>query len=179
MANKKIYAVKRENNENIEQIRPKREDALLAYVDGSYEHAVKKYAFGCVFILADGRVYVENGSGDNPESAALRNVTGEMLGAMFAVRTAMVNGFREIELRYDYEGIEKWVTGAWKSKTELTKKYAAAMQGWGKGIRISFTKVAAHTNVYYNEMADKLAKEALEKEAGIPKVRLLSQMEEI
>ena len=98
---------------------------------------------------------------------------------MFAVRTAMVNGFQKIELRYDYEGIEKWVTGAWKSKTELTKKYAAAMQGWGKEIQISFTKVAAHINVYYNEMADKLAKEALEKETGIPKVRLLSQMEEI
>lgn len=165
--------------QDIAKIRPRQEDALLSYVDGSYEHAVKKYAFGCVFILADGRVYVENGSGDNPESAALRNVTGEMLGAMFAVRTAMVNGFQKIELRYDYEGIEKWVTGAWKSKQKLTKKYAAAMQGWGKEIQISFTKVAAHTNVYYNEMADKLAKEALEKETGIPKVRLLSQMEEI
>ena len=33
--------------------------------------------------------------------------TGEMLGAMFAVRFAIVNGFRGIEIRYDYEGIEK------------------------------------------------------------------------
>ena len=42
---------------------------------------------------------------------------------MYAVRTAMISGFSKIEIRYDYEGIEKWVTGAWRSKTELTQKY--------------------------------------------------------
>ena len=53
---------------------------LVAYVDGSYEHSVKRYAFGCVFILPDDTVYVENGSGSNPDTAKLRNVSGEMLG---------------------------------------------------------------------------------------------------
>ena len=96
---------------------------------------------------------------------------------MFAVRFAIVNGFRSIEIRYDYEGIEKWVTGAWKSKTELTQKYAAAMRKWGAGIRLQFTKVTAHTNVYYNEMADQLAKEALPGNKGVPAVRLISEME--
>ena len=33
------------------------EGGLLAYVDGSYQDALKKYGFGCVFILSDGRVY--------------------------------------------------------------------------------------------------------------------------
>ena len=28
-----------------------RPDALVAYVDGSYEHSVQTYGFGCVFIL--------------------------------------------------------------------------------------------------------------------------------
>ena len=28
---------------------------LLAYVDGSYDDSMKKYAFGCVFLLPDGR----------------------------------------------------------------------------------------------------------------------------
>ncbi|MBQ9140270.1 MAG: ribonuclease H family protein [Lachnospiraceae bacterium] len=150
---------------------------LISYVDGSYEHSLLKYAFGCVFLLPDGRVLTENGSGNNPDSAKLRNVTGEMLGAMFAVRFAMKNGFRKIEIRYDYEGVEKWVTGAWKSKTELTQKYAQAMRSWGTKIQISFTKVAAHTNVYYNEMADQLAKAALVDKEGIPEVRLADEME--
>lgn len=152
-------------------------EILVAYVDGSYEHSLQKYAFGCVFLLPDGTIYVENGSGVNLDTAKLRNVSGEMLGAMFAVRWAIKNGFSQVELRYDYEGIEKWVTGAWKSKTELTQKYAASMRKWMEAIRISFTKVAAHTNVYYNEMADQLAKAALTDRDGIPEVRLIEEME--
>lgn len=155
---------------------PDAPDKLLAYVDGSYDNSLKKYAFGCVFILPDGRVYTENGNGNNKESVALRNVTGEMLGAMFAVRTAIKNGFREIEICYDYEGIEKWVTGAWKCKNELTQKYAKSMQGWSQSVQIVFTKVAAHTNVRYNEVADKLAKNALPGDKGIPEVRMLEEM---
>ncbi|MBQ8231547.1 MAG: reverse transcriptase-like protein [Lachnospiraceae bacterium] len=174
-----MAAKKTINMENVKAIRPASPDEIIAYVDGSYDHSIRHYAFGCVFILPDGRVYVENGNGDNPDSAALRNVTGEMLGAMFAVRFAIVNGFRSIEIRYDYEGIEKWVTGAWKSKTELTQKYAQAMRKWSDNVQIRFTKVVAHTNVYYNEMADKLAKEALPGLKGVPSVRKISEMEPV
>lgn len=149
---------------------------LLAYVDGSYDDSLKKYAFGCVFLLPDGRIYTEYGSGENEQSLRHRNVTGEMLGAMYAVKTAMRNGFGHVEIRYDYAGIEKWVTGEWRSRTELTGKYAGAMREWGKSIRISFTKVAAHSNVYYNEMADKLARTGIKEGEGIPGVRSLDEM---
>ena len=152
-------------------------DTLITYVDGSYEHSLEKYAFGCVFLMPDGTIYVENGSGNNPESAKLRNVTGEMLGAMFAVRFAIKNGFKKVEIRYDYEGVEKWVTGAWKSKTELTQKYALSMQMWKAQIQMSFTKVTAHSNVYYNEMADQLAKQALVDREGVPPIRRREEME--
>ena len=149
---------------------------LLAYVDGSYDNSLKKYAFGCVFILPDSRICTEYGNGDNEQSLQHRNVTGEMLGAMYAVKTAMLSGFSKVEIRYDYEGIEKWVTGAWRSKTELTQKYAMSMREWGKSIKICFTKVTAHANVYYNELADKMAKTGLREGKGIPK--LYSLMEE-
>lgn len=152
------------------------EGTLLAYVDGSYNDAIKKYAFGCVFILPDGRIYTEYGNGDNPQSLQQRNVAGEMLGAMYAVRTAMVNGYSHIEIRYDYEGIEKWVTGEWRSKTELTQKYAQAMRGWMQGIRIIFTKVPAHSNVKFNELADRTAKAGLTEADGVPKFKKLEEM---
>ncbi len=157
--------------EELRRFLPTKEDTLVAYVDGSYEHSLGRYAFGCVFLTCRGEIHTEKGSGSNPESAALRNVTGEMLGAMFAVRFAMVNGFAEIELRYDYEGIEKWVTGAWRCKNSLTSKYAEAMRRWRESIRVRFTKVAAHSNVYYNEMADGLAREGLLTEDGIPEIQ--------
>ncbi len=155
------------------------QDTLLAYVDGSYDDSLKKYAFGCVFILPDGRICTEFGNGEKEQALKHRNVSGEMLGAMYAVKTAMASGFRQVELRYDYEGIEKWVTGKWRSKTELTEKYAKAMREWGTKIDIRFTKVAAHSNVYYNELADKLAKKGLREGQGTPKIKGLGDGSEI
>ncbi len=154
-----------------------REGCLLVYVDGSYDDSLKKYAFGCVFILPDGRIYTECGNGDREQSLQHRNVTGEMLGAMYATKVALRNGFRELEICYDYLGIEKWVTGEWRSKTLLTQKYAEAMRDWQRNIRITFTKVAAHTNVKYNELADRLAKKGLTEGEGVPPVRSLEEME--
>lgn len=151
---------------------------LLAYVDGSYHDGLKCYAFGCVFILPDGRIYTEFGNGNNPQSLQHRNVTGEMLGAMYAVKTAMLNGYEEIEICYDYEGIEKWVTGAWRSKTECTRKYAEAMREWGRKICIRFRKVPAHSNIQFNELADQKAKQGLTEGKGIPGIRLLEEMEQ-
>lgn len=158
-----------------EDIPPK--DSILAYVDGSYNDDLLRYAFGCVFILPDGSVYTEYGNGDNPQSLEQRNVTGEMLGAMYAVRLAIKNGFKALEIRYDYQGIESWVTGAWRSKNELTQKYAGSMREWSKSIDITFTKVKAHTNVKYNELADKMAKKGLMDGDGVPKIKLLKEME--
>ena len=74
-----------------------------------------------------------------------------MLGAMNVVKWAQENGYPAVEIRYDYEGVEKWVTGVWRAKTPLTSKQAAHMQKAGKKIQISFCKVAAHTGNHYNE----------------------------
>lgn len=173
-AKKKIYAVNYGKETETKDIPS--EGELLAYVDGSYDDSVKRYAFGCVFLLHDGRIYTEYGSGNNEQSLQHRNVTGEMLGAMYAVKFAMLNGFRAVEIRYDYEGIEKWVTGEWRSKTELTQKYALAMREWCRSIKVTFTKVAAHTNVRYNELADQMAKKGLTDADAIPKVKKLEEM---
>jgi ribonuclease HI len=52
------------------------------------------------------------------------------------------------------------------------------MREWGKQIAIFFTKVAAHTNVTYNELADKMAKRGLTEGNGVPQIRRLEDMEE-
>lgn len=161
-----------ENYLNGTEDRETQYEVLTAFVDGSFEVSIGRYGFGCV-ILQPGKEMLEYcGSGDNEASAALRNVTGEMLGAMFAVKWAMAHGFGEILLCYDYEGIEKWATGVWKAKTELTSKYAVAMKEWGRAIRISFKKIAAHTGNRYNERADQLAKKAIEEAIPIPDFRI-------
>ena len=137
------------------------ENMVIAHVDGSFEKSIGRYAFGCVLLTPDGQEIRESGSGSDPAGVAIRNVAGEMLGAMNAVKWAQENGYPAVEIRYDYEGVEKWVTGVWRAKTLLTSKYAAHMQEAGKKIQISFCKVAAHTGNHYNEEADQLAKSAL------------------
>ena len=137
------------------------ENMVIAYVDGSFEKSIGRYAFGCGLLTPDGQEIRESGSGSDPAGVAIRNVAGEMLGAMNAVKWAQENGYPAVEIRYDYEGVEKWVTGVWRAKTPLTSKYAVHMQEAGKKIQISFCKVAAHTGNHYNEEADQLAKSAL------------------
>ncbi len=45
------------------------------------------------------------------------------------------------------------------------------------GIQMGFTKVAAHTNVYYNELADRLAKDGLWEKEEIPDVWRMEEMD--
>ncbi len=152
-------------------------EQITVYVDGSYNDSVKKYAFGCVFILDDGEVYIAYGNGDNPESLKQRNVSGEMLGAMYAVQCARKTGYRSIDIYYDYSGIECWVTGAWKAKNDLTVKYRDAMRSWGKDISIRFHKVSGHSGDRYNDLADKTAKRGINEGNGVPPIENILNLE--
>ena len=140
----------------------------VVYVDGSFNPKAEKYAFGCVCFHPDGSTEEYCGSGNDHEALKQRNVAGEMIASMLAVKWALINEYDELEICYDYSGIESWVTGAWKAKNELTRKYRDFMRSKSDRVKISFTKIEAHTNNTYNEMADKLAKAGLEKDPGLP-----------
>lgn len=133
---------------------------LIAYVDGSYDHSQLRYAYGCALVLPD-EVITLNGSGAEEDYVSMRNVAGEILGSEQAVVWALEHGYREITIYYDYEGIEKWADGIWKANKPGTRRYKAFIAEKRKSIVIAFQKVAAHTGIKYNEMADRLAKEAL------------------
>ena len=117
------------------------ENMVIAYVDGSFEKSIGRYAFGCVILTPAGEEFRKSGSGCDPEGVKIRNVAGEMLGAMNAAQWAKEH--------------------VWRAKTPLTSKYAVHMQEAAEQIKISFCKVAAHTGNHYNEEADQLAKSAL------------------
>ena len=74
---------------------------------------------------------------------------------------AVEHGYQAVTIYYDYEGIEKWANGIWKANKPGTKRYQAFIAQKREDINIFFKKVAAHTGVEYNELADQLAKEAL------------------
>jgi len=133
---------------------------LVAYVDGSYDHSQLRYAYGCVLVLPEEEVTL-NGSDNHEDYVSMRNVAGEIMGSEQAVLWALEHGYKKVTIYYDYEGIEKWANGIWKANKPGTQRYKTFIQEKRQDIEIYFQKVAAHTGVKYNEMADQLAKEAL------------------
>lgn len=140
----------------------KKSNKLVAYVDGSYSSNSNKFGCGVVLLDSDNIVDTISKVYTNSEWAQIRNVAGELLACNLAVTYAKEHGYDEVTVHYDYMGIEAWVTGQWKTKNELTKKYKAWFDEMSKEIKVNFVKVKAHSNDKYNEMADELAGELLD-----------------
>ena len=129
-------------------------------MDGSFD--VRTGKFGCgVVILYKGEVITLKHGYDDPASAELRNVAGEVMGAVNAIRYCQEHDIDEVYIYHDYNGIGKWGDDEWKANLPLTRKYKQFVADARKNMKIVFIKVEAHTGVKYNEMADRLAKDAI------------------
>lgn len=137
------------------------EDTLVAFVDGSYDAVSKRYGYGCVLLTSDGREVCENGWGNHPEAVTARNVAGELQGTLTALRRAEEMGYKKVRICHDYTGIAAWFQGEWKANSYVAKEYVAAAESYRGVLDVTFEKIAAHTGVKYNEMADRLAKDAI------------------
>lgn len=135
-------------------------DELVAYVDGSYNSLTKEFSYGVV-ILKDGEEITFNEKMDDRELATMRNVAGEIKGAEAAMRYAIKNGYDSIAIYHDYEGIARWCLGEWKTNKEGTKAYKEYYDSIKDKLHVRFVKVKGHSNDKYNDMADRLAKDAL------------------
>ena len=139
-----------------------RSKGLCIYVDGSYNVIKGRYSYGMVAVINDEVIFKDKGVGESEEAAALKNVSGEVMGAMRAVEFALNNNYEEVAIYFDYQGIESWALGTWKRNNAVTKGYHEYMQKNMKKIKVNFIKVKGHSGDKFNDMADALAKEALE-----------------
>ena len=138
-----------------------------AYVDGSYNVSTKRFGYGIVLFTdafnADGTPQEIRMSKafSHEELAEMRNVAGEIMGARMAIDFCLRQGIEAVSIYHDYEGIGKWADGKWKANNPLTQGYSQYVANARTRMSIEFVKVKAHAGNKYNEMADKLAKEAL------------------
>ena len=135
-----------------------------AYVDGSFNVKTGVFACGVVMII-NGEEITFNQAYDDSELAKMRNVAGEICGSILAMRYCIKNSINALSLYYDYEGIEKWCTGEWKTNKPGTIRYKEFYDSIKSDLKVTFCKVKGHSGNKYNDMADALAKDA----AGIEK----------
>ena len=140
-------------------------EGVRAYVDGSYDVSSGRFSCGVVMVRtdADGNVKTCELSEayDDAEAAKQRNVAGEIMGSKTAIDFCLTHGIDAVTIYHDYEGIGKWADGLWKANNPLTQKYSQYVAKARKRMDISFVKVKAHAGNKYNEIADRLAKDAL------------------
>ena len=146
-----INEVEEEKKESAEK------DELVVYVDGSYRNKDKSHSYG-VYMFNDEEEYTY--SKRFFKDSDMRNVSGEIKGAMRAMEEAVKLGKKKIYLHYDYEGIRSWALGFWKTNKEGTIYYKNFYDSIKDKLEVKFIKVEAHSGVKYNELVDQLAKEA-------------------
>lgn len=149
-----------EPDEEVEELNP---DGVIIYVDGSYELSSERYAYGMVVIEGGEEIHSEC-EAVKGEYSAMRNVAGEVLGAMKAMTYASDKGYKHLTLFFDYQGIESWALGTWKRNNPLTQGYHAFYQNMRRDLNVKFMKVKGHSGDRFNDRADEIAKSAFFKE---------------
>lgn len=134
--------------------------SAVAYVDGSYQHALGKFSCGVVLFL-DGKELNLAEEYSDPDLVSMRNVAGEIKGAELAMAYCLTHDIPELAIYHDYQGIASWCTREWQAKKQGTIDYRNFYDLASAKVAIRFCKVKGHTGVTYNEKADQLAKQAL------------------
>ena len=137
------------------------ESEATAYVDGSYDSLTNSFSYGMVIFYKD-KIHNFKEKYSNNDLAEMNNVAGEIKGAEAAMQFCLDNNITSLTLYYDYEGIAKWCNGEWEAKKKGTIEYVKFYNQVSSKVKIKFIKVKSHSGNKYNDIADNLAKEALE-----------------
>lgn len=141
---------------------------MVVYTDGSYfrPEAPEASGFAVVVVKEETgdyfKVDIYYGVTTEPAKAAMWNVGGELEGALTAFNVAKnVYGADEVDLYFDYAGIEHWANGGWKTNKPATQAYKQQVAQYRSFLKIRFHKVTGHKGVLLNELADLYAKNGI------------------
>ena len=136
-------------------------DDAVAYTDGSYNEEDETGGAAFVYVVPEKTKPYVYAKKVNPDG--MRQVKGEIVAVELAINKAIESNKKTIEIRYDYIGVEKWVTGEWQAKNACTRRYKKRMEELSRKIEIRFNKVDAHSGNEFNDLADFEAKKVCGK----------------
>jgi ribonuclease HI len=119
------------------------------YTDGSY-NKVTNISSGAFVVVENDEIikdssFVVFNDGRN-------NVKGELEAVVRAILYCKKHGIKEINLYFDYVGIEKWLNGEWKVKDTFVYNFIKYVKE--SGVKINFKKVKGHSGNKYHDLAD-------------------------
>lgn len=127
-----------------------------AFVDGSYIDG--KTGYGAVIFLGDKEIQRFSGRLDD---ISTRQFGGELYSVILVLNWCQLNNIKKIRINYDYVGIENFATGKWIPKNSLAQEYVELVSLCN--VNILWRKIDSHTGNKKNDLADKLAKEGVNK----------------
>lgn len=135
------------------------DEGYSAFVDGSFNKGKQQYGSGVV-ILKDGAVIDELSITGTPDFIESYQIAGETIATLEAIRWAVDHKVDKLSIHYDYQGIESWATGDWKTNKPISEYYKKEFDLLSTKLKVSFVKVKGHSGDKYNDLADQLAGKA-------------------
>ncbi len=135
---------------------------FIAFVDGSYDRVSKTFGSG-IAVLDFKYNIIDEFKVAGYDKWNQWNIVGEIEASKYAIKLAYDKKLNKVCIYHDLKNIALWANGSWRAKNEYTQDYVRYVERYSENMEITFVKVKGHSCNKYNDIADRLAKEAIEE----------------
>lgn len=135
---------------------------FIAFVDGSYDRISKTFGSG-IAVLDFKYNIIDEFKVAGYDKWDQWNIVGEIEASKYAIKLAYDKKLNKVCIYHDLKNIALWASGSWQAKNEYTQDYVRYVERYSKNMEITFVKVKGHSCNKYNDIADRLAREAIEE----------------
>ncbi len=133
---------------------------IVAFTDGSYDSAKDLSSWASIILDDFSGTHIKRSGIVDSRFNESNNVSGEVFAAIETIKFVKQRGKNKLVIFHDYEGVKMWATKEWKSKKDISKYYVDFIDN-NKDMILEFYWVRGHSNILYNEFADRLAKQTI------------------